>query len=189
MEENMINRLDLKCDITKIVDECQSIITEHGWGYKNQIGLNARIDALNQWHDSTGSLYDKIDKKFIANETDFSEWNLDENNYIRKQIELLQSVEGFKMGRIRIMRLHPHTGLSVHMDREVRFHMVLKTNRSAYFAFNNGVLVPDNVSKMGEFYHIPKDGSWYKVDTKKMHWVYNGGEEERIHLVVCGEEQ
>ena len=34
-------------------------------------------------------------------------------------------------------------------------------------------------------YHLPMDGQWYKVDTTKTHWVYNGGDSPRIHLVVC----
>jgi hypothetical protein len=34
-------------------------------------------------------------------------------------------------------------------------------------------------------YHIPADGYFYKVDTTKDHFVYNGGWEPRIHLVIC----
>ncbi len=34
-------------------------------------------------------------------------------------------------------------------------------------------------------YNIPADGSFYRVDTTKEHFVYNGGWEPRIHLVIC----
>jgi hypothetical protein len=32
--------------------------------------------------------------------------------------------------------------------------------------------------------HLPKDGYFYCVDTTQEHFVYNGGKEERIHLVI-----
>jgi hypothetical protein len=75
------------------------------------------------------------------------------------------------------MRLMPKTGLSVHADSSVRYHFVLKTNPHAYIAhtFQAGALC----------FHIPADDTFYKVDTTKHHFVYNGGHEPRIHLVVC----
>jgi hypothetical protein len=66
---------------------------------------------------------------------------------------------------------------------------VIRTNPKAYIAHN----VVDNNPERSVLpttsvcYHLPADGIWYKVDTREVHWVYNGGEEERIHLVVCGE--
>jgi hypothetical protein len=144
---------------------------------------------VNKWFDACGSLYDKIRSVKVSEEFDFTEWNLDQNSYIRQQIETLERNHNLTCGRVRIMRLLPHVGLSVHRDDEVRYHLVLKTNPKAYIAHN----VVDNNPERSVLpttsvcYHIPMDGYWYMVDTRQIHWVYNGGEEERIHLVVCGE--
>jgi hypothetical protein len=78
------------------------------------------------------------------------------------------------------MRLMPKTGLSVHADFECRYHYVLETNKYAYF----GEAVNDN-ELSAKCYNIPADGSFYRVDTTKEHFVYNGGWEPRIHLVIC----
>jgi hypothetical protein len=74
--------------------------------------------------------------------------------------------------------------LSVHKDKEIRYHLVLKTNNNSYICQHINAS-QNSLNPIAVCYHIPKDGNWYKVDTKRNHWVYNGGNEERIHLVVC----
>jgi len=182
-----ISKLSSGVDFNKFAMESKTIINKVGWGPTNQIGLKCRPDAINKWFDSAGSLYDSHKMNKIANEWDFSEWNLPPDSYIRQQIELLESNEGFKCGRVRIMKLLPHAGLSVHRDSEVRYHLVLKTNKHSYIAENIIEDSDSTLQSVAKCYHLPPDSIWYKVDTRKFHWVYNGGEEERIHLVVCGE--
>jgi hypothetical protein len=182
-----IRKLDLNSSIEIFQRECDTIINSVGWGNTHQIGLKSKPNSDNLWFDSTGSLYDRGTKSFTNNELDFNVWNLDSNNYIRQEVEKLQEKEKIIIGRVRIMKLLPKIGLSVHKDNEFRYHLVLKTNPSAYFAFNETISPLDSgVTEMGKFYHIPKDGFWYFVDTTKIHWVYNGGKEDRIHIVVCG---
>jgi len=185
-----IKKLSIQSDLLKTYIEMRKIFTEcGGWGPKNQIGMKCKIDSVDKWFDSTGSLHDRKNMIRKSSETDFNVWNLDSNNYIRQQVELLESTYNFKSGRVRFMRLLPHTGLSVHQDEEVRYHLVLRTNPKSYIAHN---VVDTNsersdLSSVAVCYHIPRDSTWYKVDTREVHWVYNGGDEERIHLVVCGE--
>ena len=182
-----IVKLDLHSNVETFQRECDSIINSVGWGNTHQIGLRSKPNSDNPWFDSTGSLYDRDTKLFTNSELDFNIWNLNSNNYIRQEIEKLQEKEKISIGRVRIMKLLPKIGLSIHRDNEFRYHLVLKTNPSAYFAFNETISPADtNVTEMGKFYHIPKDGFWYFVDTTKIHWVYNGGREDRIHIVVCG---
>ena len=77
------------------------------------------------------------------------------------------------------MRLLPKTGLSVHSDTSERYHLVIKTNKDAFIA-----QTMNNIGIAAVCYHIPADTTFYKVDTTKKHFVYNGGNEERIHLVI-----
>jgi hypothetical protein len=180
-----IEKLELTSDIDIIQSESKALIDAYGWGHTNQLCLTHKNDAEDVWHDASGSLYNYEDNTFKFLETDFNNWNIDTNYYIRSQIELLQSQHNFELGRIRIMRLMPKTGLSVHTDREVRFHFVIKTNRQSYIV-KNMMAPPDHEKIQAVCFHIPQDSHWYKVDTTKRHWAYNGGHEERIHLVVTG---
>lgn len=182
---NFITKLALTSEHSKILEEYKKIQHSVGWGDNNQIGLRHRINSENIWFDGIGSLYDRSDNTFTAAETDFTEWNINHDNYIRQQIELLSSMENFQIGRCRIMRLLPKTGLSVHRDTEVRYHYVIETNLKSFISMNTSVF-RNAEFVCGNFYHLPADGNWYKVDTRKVHWVYNGGNTERIHLVVCG---
>lgn len=182
-----IKKLNLQSDISL----CQHIVNELannvGWGNTHQIGLRSKLNSTDKWFDSVGSLYDKTTKIQKDHETDFNIWNVNSDNYLRQEIEKLQEIEKFTIGRVRIMKLFPQRGLSVHKDNEVRYHLVLKTNPKSYFAFTDSTsILPTDVTEVGKFYHIPADGFWYFVDTTKFHWVYNGGNEERIHIVVCG---
>ena len=183
-----IKRLNLQSNLQLCQQMTHDIATQVGWGHTSQIGLRCKLNSTDPWFDSVGSLYDRITKVQTCSESDFSVWNLEATNYIRQQIELLGQQENFRIGRVRIMKLMSRRGLSVHKDHEVRYHLVLRTNPKAYFAFTDEVSVLNtDVTEMGKFYHVPADGHWYFVDTTKLHWVYNGGDDERIHIVVCGE--
>jgi hypothetical protein len=183
---NNIKKLKLSSDLELCKKLSDEIVEQVGWGKTNQIGLRSRLNTEDQWFDGAGSLYDRGSSIFKNTESEFTEWNLGSNHYIRQQVERLQELEKFSAGRVRIMKLLPKTGLSVHSDNEVRYHLVLKTNNKAVFAFNNGMLPKlTDYTEMGTFYHIPADSHWYWIDTRQVHWVYNGGIEDRIHIVVC----
>ena len=175
-----IKKIELTADGDLMRSGLDSVLTMTQWGTENQIGLSYRPGANNLWKDCVGSLYDRETGLDIANEQEFTELNSNVPEYIQSKLEELATLENIKLGRIRIMRLMPKTGLSVHADTSVRYHYVLQTNPHAYIAhtFHAG-----NVSAL--CFHIPADNNFYKVDTTKHHFVYNGGQEPRIHLVVC----
>lgn len=183
-----LEKLLLQSDKDKVLSELNIILESHGWGNSNQIGLRHRVGATDPWADAIGSLYDREKQVKIANESMFTEWTLDSDSYTRQQIELLQSSLGIEIGRVRFMRLAPKCGLSVHRDDEVRYHLVLKTNTESYMSHATNFVVEQDSSEpiVAACYHMPADGNWWQVDTRETHWVYNGGWEERIHLVVCG---
>ena len=79
----------------------------------------------------------------------------------------------FKLGRVRILLKEPRSTLSWHRDPEPRLHIPIITNPGC-------LMVIDNVAK-----HMPADGSVWITNNTKYHNAFNGGEENRIHLVAC----
>jgi hypothetical protein len=185
---NFITKTNFKCDLSKVKQDLEQLLQVYPWPEMNkekllpgnQIGITYRPDAEDIWLDASGSLYNKELKKFTGQEQDFSLWNPHVPNYTRQILEALAEHESTKFGRIRFMRLMPKSGLSVHPDFEQRYHLVLDTNKYAYFGEHVG-----NEDLAAKCYHIPADEYFYKVDTTREHFVYNGGWEPRIHLVIC----
>ena len=81
--------------------------------------------------------------------------------------------KNFKLGRVRILLKEPRSTLSWHRDPEPRLHIPIITNPGC-------LMVIDNVAK-----HMPADGSVWITNNTKYHNAFNGGEENRIHLVAC----
>lgn len=184
-----IEKLEHCSDYSRMLSEANEIINNVTWNNGNQIGLNRRVNSIEDiWKDAAGSIFDANGKR-LKHEREFTEWNINENYYIRQQIESLLSVENIKHGRIRIMRLLPKTGLSVHSDYEHRYHYVLSTNSHSFVcqaAYDMNTNRSD-IRTSSVCYHLPLSTHWYKINTKEIHWVYNGGSTERIHLVVCSQ--
>ena len=79
----------------------------------------------------------------------------------------------FKIGRMRILLKEPRSTLSWHRDPEPRLHIPIITNKGCR-------MVIEDVSK-----HMPADGSVTITNNTKYHNFFNGGEQNRIHLVAC----
>ena len=94
-----------------------------------------------------------------------------ENTYFKNVYEALS--KKFKLGRVRILLKEPRSTLSWHRDPEPRLHIPIITNPGS-------IMVIDNVAK-----HLPADGSVWITNNTKYHNAFNGGEENRIHLVAC----
>jgi hypothetical protein len=185
-----IEKINFKANVEQMLIDLNSVLSNVPWPeqkivegnrvyHANQLGLTYRTGATHPWYDATGSLYDSNLKHFTGTESDFNQWN-DIGNYTKDTILELGDAIGMKFGRIRYMRLLPKTGLSVHADFEPRYHFALSTNQYAYF----GLSEPDGETD-AKCYHIPQDGFFYKVNTLRNHFVFNGGWEPRIHLVMC----
>jgi hypothetical protein len=94
-----------------------------------------------------------------------------ENTYFKEVYEILSSK--FKLGRVRILLKEPRSTLSWHRDPEPRLHIPIITNPGC-------MMVIENTAK-----HLPADGSVYITNNLKYHNAFNGGEENRVHLVAC----
>ena len=119
--------------------------------------------------DDTGK---EVSRDVEINESDYSEFIKDyENTYFKEVYDVLSS--RFKLGRIRILLKEPRSTLSWHRDPEPRLHIPIYTNPGA-------IMVIDHIAK-----HMPADGSVWVTNNTKYHNAFNGGEENRVHLVAC----
>ena len=119
--------------------------------------------------DSTGK---EAKRDEMINESAYSEV-IDDfiNNYFIEVFDILSSK--YKLGRVRVLLKEPRSTLSWHRDPEPRLHIPIITNPGS-------IMVIDNVAK-----HMPADGSVWITNNTKYHNAFNGGEENRIHLVAC----
>ena len=106
------------------------------------------------------------------NENLYTEFVKDfQHTYFKKVYDKLSSK--FKLGRVRILLKEPRSTLSWHRDPEPRLHIPIITNPGC-------IMVIENVAK-----HLPANGSVYITNNVKYHNAFNGGEENRVHLVAC----
>ena len=94
-----------------------------------------------------------------------------EKTYFKEVYEELQ--KRFKLGRVRLLLKEPRSTLSWHKDPECRLHVPIITNKGCS-------MVIENVAK-----HLPADGKVWITNNTKYHNFFNGGEQDRIHLVAC----
>ena len=80
--------------------------------------------------------------------------------------------EKYILGRVRLLLIEPRTSLSWHRDPEPRIHIAVHTNPGAFLVIDEKLM------------NIPADGSVWFTDTRNYHGAFNGGEENRIHLVA-----
>jgi|TARA_B110000438_G_C15792700_1_gene641453 hypothetical protein len=178
---------DLKFDVNKLQEALNQILKIKNFDSANKIKDFAAI-CLNQipgkpestqgnfargvyWtkpdHSGNESIRDKE-----LDETLYTEFVKDfENTYFKEVYEKLSSK--FKLGRVRILLKEPRTTLSWHRDPEPRLHVPIITNPGC-------IMVIENVAK-----HLPANGSAYITNNVKYHNAFNGGEENRVHLVAC----
>ena len=94
-----------------------------------------------------------------------------EKTYFKEVLQELNS--RFKLGRVRLLLKEPRSTLSWHKDPECRLHVPIITNKGCS-------MVIENVAK-----HLPANGNVWITNNTKYHNFFNGGEQDRIHLVAC----
>ena len=184
---NDFQKQNLKFDIEKLKKACDQVLKIKGFDTSLGIPHFASI-SLNQipgdpdsikgsnargvyWTkpDHTG---DEKKRDKTINEKAYTEFVKDfENTYFKEVYEKLS--KKFKLGRVRILLKEPRSTLSWHRDPEPRLHIPIITNPGC-------IMVIENVAK-----HLPANGSVYITNNVKYHNAFNGGEENRVHLVAC----
>ena len=178
---------DLKFDINKLKEALKQVLKIKNYDSANKIKDFAAI-CLNQipgkpestqgnyargvyWTkpDHTGK--ESVRDKFL-DESLYTEFVKEfEHTYFKEVYEKLS--KKFKLGRLRILLKEPRTTLIWHRDPEPRLHIPIITNPGC-------MMVIENVAK-----HLPANGRVYITNNIKYHNAFNGGEENRVHLVAC----
>ena len=118
--------------------------------------------------DSTGK---EVQRENPIDESQYTEFvKLFEDTYFKEVYETL--IPKYNLGRVRLLWKMPRTTLSWHRDPERRLHIPIVTNPGAL------MIIDDEVK------HMPADGKVWITDNKKYHNAFNGGEEDRVHLVA-----
>ena len=177
----------MKFDISKLQGALNDILkikkydTAGGISHFGAICLNqipGQPDSI-QGNKARGIFWTKPDhtgkeakRDTAINESEYTEFIKEyEKTYFKEVYEKLSSK--FKLGRVRILLKEPRSTLSWHRDPEPRLHVPIITNPGS-------IMVIEEVAK-----HLPADGSAWITNNTKYHNAFNGGEENRVHLVAC----
>ena len=178
---------DIKFDIFKLRSACDEVLKIKGFDTSLGIPHFAGI-SLNQIPGNPESIQgknirgvywtkpDSSGKEVVRDskidESQYTEFINDfDKTYFREVYDQLS--KKYKLGRVRLLLKEPRSTLSWHRDPEPRLHIPIYTNPGA-------IMVIDSIAK-----HMPADGSVWVTNNRKYHNAFNGGEENRVHLVAC----
>ena len=184
---NDFQKQDIKFDIVKLKNAFQQVMALKNFSGPNGVSNFGAIsltqipgdpNSINGskargifWTKPDGSGKEVVRDEKI-DESAYSEFiDTYKNTYFKEVFDVLSSK--YKLGRVRILLKEPRSTLSWHRDPEPRLHIPIITNPGS-------IMVIDNVAK-----HLPADGSVWITNNTKYHNAFNGGEENRIHLVAC----
>ena len=185
--QDFITVKDLKFDISKLRNALNQVLSRKsyddaaGTKYIAGISLNQIPGNPNSvkgenvkgiyWTKPDSSGKESLRAKKI-DERAYTEFVKDlEDTYFKEVYDILS--KRFKLGRVRILLKEPRSTLSWHRDPEPRLHIPIITNPGC-------IMVIENTAK-----HLPADGYAYITNNVKYHNFFNGGEENRVHLVAC----
>ena len=177
---------DLKFDISRLRKDLEEVlekkkfnspgVTHFGAIPVNQIPNDENSIKGNNIRGKYWTIADDTGKE-VSRDIDIDESKYTElvpefkNTYFNEVYETLKS--RFKLGRVRLLLKEPRSTLSWHKDPEPRLHIPIITNPGCK-------MVIEDVAK-----HMPADGKVWITNNTKYHNAFNGGEENRIHLVAC----
>lgn len=186
-QNNIIKVPNLKFDVEKLkqafnqvlkikeFDNAGGVVTNISSISLNRIkGDNQSTEGKYSWGrywtipDNNGQEVERAD---AIDEEQFNEFVPEYNDtYFKYVYDKLSKI--YKLGRTRVLKKEPRSTLSWHKDPEPRLHIPIITN------YGCRMVIDDRA------YHMPADGSVYLTNTTKYHNFFNGGEEDRIHIVA-----
>ena len=184
---NDFQKQEINFDIEKLKEACDQVLKIKGFDTSLGIPHFAGI-SLNQIPGDPESIKGSKVRGVYWTKPDSSgnEVSRDEMIDESKYTEFVEDFKGtyfetvynelskkYKLGRVRLLLKEPRSTLSWHRDPEPRLHIPIYTNPGA-------IMVVDQVAK-----HLPADGSVWITNNTKYHNAFNGGEENRVHLVAC----
>ena len=184
---NDFQKQEIKFDINKLKKACDDVLKIKGFDTSLGIPHFAGI-SLNQIPDDPESIKGnnvrgvywtkpnssgkETQRDVMIDESKYTEFVEDfKNTYFKDVYEELSKY--YKLGRVRLLLKEPRSTLSWHRDPEPRLHIPIYTNPGC-------LMVIDKIA-----HHMPADGSVWVTNNLKYHNAFNGGEENRVHLVAC----
>ena len=96
--------------------------------------------------------------------------------------ELMESVQGQALGGILITKIPHGCGIDAHADRG--WHV--ETYEKFYLSLNSAHGALFGCEHRGEREELePKPGDIWLFDNRKLHWVTNGSDQDRITCIIC----
>ena len=185
-------KLPLIFDETKLVDALEQVLEIAPWPEEvlnadkkyHQICLTKReVQRPPQcFYEGSGGVYrtmvdgQEVIRQQELDERDYCVFIPELNHtYFREVYDTLREfvVKQYdgQLGRVRLIKSKPRTALSWHRDPEPRLHVPIITN------IGSKMIIEDEVK------HLPVGRAWY-TNTIYYHSQFNGGEEDRIHLIT-----
>ena len=184
---NDFQKQKIKFDINKLKKACDDVLKIKGFDTSLGIPHFAGI-SLNQipgdpesikgnkirgvYWTKPNSSGKEMQRDELVEEKKYTEFVEDFNNTYFKDV-YDQLSKQYKLGRVRLLLKEPRSTLSWHRDPEPRLHIPIYTNPGC-------IMVIDKMA-----HHMPADGSVWVTNNLKYHNAFNGGEENRVHLVAC----
>lgn len=160
----MIKPLGICDPFDKLRSEVLSLTDNLGEDHTQIICQTIEKDSID-WFTGIGSIYDLEHK--------------DEHLYVNLNLNLKNTtieylINRFNGFRTRIMIMPPKTCYSVHSDPTPRIHIPIVTNTQSWMVW----------PMQSECHHL-QERLIYWTDTTKNHTFFNGGMQNRIHLIMC----
>ncbi len=178
---------DLKVDVEKIYQEYENFLLTHEHATDDSSLIDFNAICINRkpgdpdsitggnvrgkyWTYPSDKLQEEERLPYVE-ESEYSEICPEfEGTYTEEIINYLAS--NWNIGRARFLMKPPRSCLSWHRDPERRIHIPIKTNYGARMVISD------------EAFHMEADGAIYITDNRIYHNFFNGGEENRVHLVA-----
>ncbi len=181
-----IQKLDIKFDIEKLREGLDDLLkltkfggnyTEEGFGGISLTRRPGQIEFTD--NDASGRYWLRPDDRYIeepredlVDEALYSEFVPEyEDTYFKYVHQTLSKLA--TIGRMRVLSKGLYNCNSWHRDPEPRIHIPVISNPGSVFVVNNHCT------------HLPADGSVYFTDTRGYHTAFNGGMQQRVHIVAA----
>ncbi len=151
-------------DFENLQNEVFEIVKNYGQG-KLQLICQGLTEGLDDWELGTG----RIEELDIREEKEYINIHASLSNTIIERLILKHN--GF---RTRIMIMPPNKMYSVHADPTPRIHIPITTNDECWMIWPH----------FSQCKRLPA-GFVYWTNTTKKHTFINGGDSDRIHIVMC----
>jgi hypothetical protein len=133
--------------------------------YKNQIICQSLTEGVEDWQTGIG----RIEELEIQKEQEYKHLQPS-----LKGTKIENIINEFSAFRSRILVMQPRSCYSVHSDPTPRIHIPIVVNSGCWMVWPNHQ----------QCHHL-MPGLIYQTNTTKSHTFINGGDDIRIHLVLC----